>query len=183
MTKIAFDRSGGIVGRESCFGGSGYVSSERQEILQRLIDESQFFDIPENLLASATTDEFQYHITIMMITYSTVHASDTTMPCSLVPLVRIDHAEDARIASPATLAARHPNSTCKHACTVSSRLTARNCTYNRQMRLIDALRLPSAGYPSLLVPAVFPLSNWRGTASARDRHIHTHLGPANSSRR
>ena len=91
MTKITFDRSGGIVSRAFHYSVDldSLSSDAAKKNLERLIEEAHFFEIPENLLASSTPDEFQYRITIANEHAThTVRASDTTMPRSLVPLVK-----------------------------------------------------------------------------------------------
>jgi len=54
----------------------------------RLIDQSGFFSIPENLIVKFNPDEYQYTITVDAgVIYHTVRTNDSTMPASLRPLV------------------------------------------------------------------------------------------------
>jgi hypothetical protein len=90
MTIINFYRSGGVVGNviHSEVNLSELPADEAQH-MTRLIMESDFFHIPEDLAGQATTDEFQYTITVNAgQTEHTVRCTDTTMPKSLVPLVK-----------------------------------------------------------------------------------------------
>jgi hypothetical protein len=58
------------------------------QILQKLLFEADFYNIPEDLSAMATPDEFQYVITVKAgNSEHTVRVSDTTMPKSLTSLV------------------------------------------------------------------------------------------------
>jgi hypothetical protein len=90
MTIISFHRSGGIVGNviQSEINLSELPADEAQH-MTRLIMESDFFHIPEDLAGQATSDEFQYAITVNAgQSEHTVRCTDTTMPKSLVPLVK-----------------------------------------------------------------------------------------------
>jgi hypothetical protein len=54
----------------------------------RLIEQSGFFSVPENLIVKFKPDEYQYTITIDAgVIYHTVRTNDSTMPASLRPLV------------------------------------------------------------------------------------------------
>jgi hypothetical protein len=56
--------------------------------ITRLVEEAQFFDLPENLIRNFEPDEYQYTITVDAgITNHTVRTNDSTMPSSLRPLV------------------------------------------------------------------------------------------------
>ena len=90
MTRIDFERSSGIVGRPLHYSADlSDLSEDVAQNLQRMIDEANFFDLPENLSASSTPDEFQYKLTVQDEDRThTVHATDTTMPPALVPLVK-----------------------------------------------------------------------------------------------
>jgi hypothetical protein len=90
MAKITFKRSGGFIDR-----GTGFelnlnnlpISAVRN--LTRLVEEAQFFDLPENLIRNFQPDEYQYTITVDAgIANHTVRTNDSTMPSSLRPLVR-----------------------------------------------------------------------------------------------
>jgi|WetSurMetagenome_2_1015567.scaffolds.fasta_scaffold1644237_1 hypothetical protein len=87
---INFHRSGGVNGTEiqSEINLTELPADEAQH-LTRLIMESDFFKIPEDLTAQATTDEFKYTISVDAgQAQHTVKCTDTTMPKDLVPLVK-----------------------------------------------------------------------------------------------
>jgi hypothetical protein len=90
MAKIMFKRSGGFIGQGMRFElnlNSMPISAVRN--ITRLVEEAQFFDLPENLIKNFKPDEYQYTITVDAgITYHTVRTNDSTMPSSLRPLVR-----------------------------------------------------------------------------------------------
>jgi hypothetical protein len=90
MAKITFQRSGGFVGLGTCFElnlNNLPISTVRN--ITRLVEQAQFFDLPENLIKNFEPDEYQYTITVDAgITNHTVHTNDSTMPSSLRPLVR-----------------------------------------------------------------------------------------------
>ena len=89
-TIITFERSGGVVGNEVYFEVNlESLSEDETQRLQKLIDNADFFNIPANLGMSATPDEFQYKITVDDgEEYHSVRTTDTTMPKSLLPMVR-----------------------------------------------------------------------------------------------
>ena len=90
MTTIKFHRSGGIVGNviHLDLNLNDLPDNEAQHLI-RLVTEADFFNLPENLSVQATTDEFQYSITVEAgRARHTVHVSDTTMPKDLLPLVK-----------------------------------------------------------------------------------------------
>jgi hypothetical protein len=89
MAKIMFERSGGVLGQtiDTTLDLDTLPSSESRHMLY-LIQEADFFRIPENLVAPLTTDEFLYTITVEAgATRHRVRVNDTTMPESLRPLV------------------------------------------------------------------------------------------------
>ncbi len=90
MAKITFKRSGGFMGRGTNFElnlNNLPISTVRN--ITRLVEEAQFFDLPENLIKNFKPDELQYEITVDAgITNHTVYTNDSTMPSSLRPLVR-----------------------------------------------------------------------------------------------
>ena len=90
MTTIKFQRSGGMVGNEVYLDlDLNTLPDDEAQHLIRLISDADFFKIPDNLDAQATTDEFQYVITIQAGKSShTVHLTDATMPLNLIPLVK-----------------------------------------------------------------------------------------------
>jgi hypothetical protein len=89
MTTITFKRSGGFVGKGMKFQLSlERLPGDEARALLRLIEQAEFFKIPENLIVKFNPDEFQYTITVDMgVIFHTVRTNDTTMPASLRPLV------------------------------------------------------------------------------------------------
>ena len=89
MTTITFKRSGGFVGK----GMRVQLSLEElprddARALLRLIEQAEFFKLPENLIVKFNPDEYQYTITVDAgVIYHTVRTNDTTMPAALRPLV------------------------------------------------------------------------------------------------
>lgn len=56
--------------------------------LQRLILETNFFNIPQNLIEAVRQDEFEYTITVDAgNSHHTVHTTDSSAPDSLRPLL------------------------------------------------------------------------------------------------
>ena len=90
MAKITFKRSGGFVGRGLRFElnlNNMPLSAVRN--ITRLVEEAEFFDLPENLIRNFQPDEYQYTITVDAgITNHTVRTNDSTMPTSLRPLIK-----------------------------------------------------------------------------------------------
>lgn len=90
MAKITFKRSGGFVGPGMRFElnlNDMPISAVRN--ITRLVEEAQFFDLPENLIKTFKPDEYQYTITVDAgITNHTVRTNDSTMPSSLRPLIK-----------------------------------------------------------------------------------------------
>ena len=89
MVRVNFTRSGGFLGREmnSFFDLNEMPENESQEI-QRMILESNFFNIPQNLIEPTKHDEYEYSITVESgNSHHTVHTSDTSAPESLRPLL------------------------------------------------------------------------------------------------
>jgi hypothetical protein len=90
MMKITFDRSGGVIGTDMHLDlDLNSMPADEAQNLLRLVNETGFFDIPENLNTQPLPDEFQYEITVHSGNAShTVRTSDSTMPKSLHPLVK-----------------------------------------------------------------------------------------------
>jgi len=90
MTTINFHRSGGVIGNEIQFGiNLNEIPADEAQHLTRLVMEADFFKLPENLAGQATTDEFEYTITVEAgQSEHTVLVTDTTMPKDLAPLVK-----------------------------------------------------------------------------------------------
>ena len=89
MTTISFKRAGGFVGKGMRFQLSlEELPMNDASALLRLIEQSEFFNIPENLIVKFNPDEYQYTITVDAgVMCHTVRTNDTTMPASLRPLV------------------------------------------------------------------------------------------------
>ena len=89
MTTIAFKRSGGFVGQGMRFElNLGQLPAGDARNIIRLIEQAEFFNLPENLIVKFNPDEYQYTITVDAGSIShTVRTNDTTMPASLRPLV------------------------------------------------------------------------------------------------
>jgi len=90
MTQINFERSSGLVGRPIRYSVNlNDLSEDEAQNPQKMIGDANFFEIPENLRGSTTPDEFHYQVTVDDGKQShTVRTSDTTMPRSLVPLIK-----------------------------------------------------------------------------------------------
>lgn len=89
MTTITFKRSGGFVGQGMKFelDLNGLPSKDAGYIV-RLIEQAEFFNLPENMIIRFNPDEYQYTITVDAgVIIHTVRTNDTTMPASLRPLV------------------------------------------------------------------------------------------------
>jgi hypothetical protein len=89
MTTIFFKRSGGFVGP-----GMRYQINLDQlpindaRVIVQLIEQAEFFNLPENLIIKFNPDEYQYMITVDLGPIShTVWTNETTMPAALRPLV------------------------------------------------------------------------------------------------
>jgi emfourin len=89
MTTITFKRSGGFIGTGMKYElNLSQLSENDANSLIRLIQQAEFFNIPENLIVKFNPNEYQYMITVDAgIIIHTVRTNDTTMPVSLRPLV------------------------------------------------------------------------------------------------
>jgi hypothetical protein len=90
MTSITFQRTGGIIGNElNLTLDLDDLPPDDAERLQKLIDKADFFNIPANLAGRSSPDEFQYVVEVDDGGRShTVRTTDTSMPVSLLPLVK-----------------------------------------------------------------------------------------------
>lgn len=89
MTKINFKRTGGVLGREidRDIDLNEIPDAESQELM-RLITDTNFFKIPQNLIEQAIPDEYEYTVTVEAgNTHHTIQTSDSTAPESLRPLL------------------------------------------------------------------------------------------------
>ncbi|SRR6266498_1238601 len=89
MTTITFKRAGGFVGQGMKYElDLKHLPISDARYLIRLIEQAEFFNLPENLIIKFNPDEYQYTITVDAgIVSHTVRTNDTTMPESLRPLV------------------------------------------------------------------------------------------------
>jgi len=89
MTKILFERTGGIMGRKvSVTIDMDDLPGEQAELLGDLLDEADFFELPADLTKSAVPDAFTYNITVFSDEgQHSVRVSDTTAPDDLRPLL------------------------------------------------------------------------------------------------
>ena len=90
MTTITFERSGGAVGKDLHLDlDLNTLPEDESQHLLKLIDEADFFNIPEHPAEQFTADEFQYTIGVSAgQSNHTVHVSDSTMPKGLLPLAK-----------------------------------------------------------------------------------------------
>ncbi|MBI5839259.1 MAG: hypothetical protein HZB19_04080 [Chloroflexi bacterium] len=97
MTRIEFERSGGFMGRKVTLNlNLDELPPDQAQTLSLLIDESDFFNLPDSPAKPPVPDSFLYTITVTTDTRQhTVHTSDTTAPERLRPLL-IDLSARAR---------------------------------------------------------------------------------------
>jgi len=90
MTTIAFERTGGAVGKDLHLDlDLNTLPEDESQHLLKMIDEADFFNISEQPAEQFAPDEFQYTIGVNAGQAShTVHTSDSTMPKNLLPLVK-----------------------------------------------------------------------------------------------
>jgi len=90
MTTITFERSGGATGKDFHLDlDFNTLPEDESNRLLKLIEDADFFNIPEHPVEHFSAGEFQYKINISAgQTSHTVHTSDSTMPKSLTPLVK-----------------------------------------------------------------------------------------------
>ncbi len=89
MTRIDFRRTRGIIGLAMD------LNLDLQELprgqaqhLENLVAKANFFNLPENLVAMSTTQEYLYTLTIQASAdQHTVHVTDTAAPDSLRTLI------------------------------------------------------------------------------------------------
>jgi hypothetical protein len=89
VIKIHFKKSGGVLGREIDreIDLGELPEAEAQEVT-RLLGQSSFFNIPQNLIAQSMPDEYEYTITVQSgNTEHTVQTTDSNAPESLRPLL------------------------------------------------------------------------------------------------
>ena len=89
MTTIFFKRSGGFVGPcKRCEINLDQLPINDARYLIGLIEQAEFFNLPENLIIKFNPNEYQYMITVDLGAIShSVRANDSTLPATLRPLV------------------------------------------------------------------------------------------------
>ena len=88
--RIIFERSGGIMGLKSNLTiDLDELPVDQAETLRRLLDEANFFTLPENPPTRPNPDGFQYTLTVETETAKhTIRTNDTTAPDELRPLLQ-----------------------------------------------------------------------------------------------
>jgi len=89
MTKVHFERSGGFLGQDILLDidVNTLPAHEALDLLQ-LLQQADFFRLPENLVGTTSTDEFTYTISVEAgSARHRVRVSDTSLPESLRPLI------------------------------------------------------------------------------------------------
>ena len=89
MTKIYYERTGGFMGRKvSVTIDLDDLPEDQAELLDDLLDEADFFELPADLTKPSMPDSFTYNITISSEKgQHSVRVSDTTAPDDLRPLL------------------------------------------------------------------------------------------------
>ena len=89
MTKIFFERTGGFMGRKvSLTIDLDDLPAEQVDLLDELLDEADFFELPSDLTKSVMPDAFTYNITVSSETRQhSVRVGDATIPDDLRPLL------------------------------------------------------------------------------------------------
>jgi hypothetical protein len=91
MTKIKFNRSGGVVGQaiDLDLDLDTVPANEALNLIQ-LVQNSDFFKLPEDLVGTAAPDEFIYTVTVESgSSQHCVRTTDTGAPDSLRPLLNV----------------------------------------------------------------------------------------------
>ncbi len=88
--RIRFEQTGGIMGRKISLDlDTSTLPAVEAETLRQILDETNFFALPEDLVAHPVPDELQYLITVETddVVHS-VHTSDTTATSALRALIQ-----------------------------------------------------------------------------------------------
>ncbi len=87
--RISFERSGGFMGRKVNFSTDlDELADDEAIILKHLLDQADFFNLPEKLTSHPIPDEFNYLITVETgIKSHRVRFSETSVTEPLRPLV------------------------------------------------------------------------------------------------
>ena len=88
--RIYFERTGGFMGLSlQTAVDTAVLSEEDAHHLQQMIDETHFFDLPEELDGTGGVDAFNYTLTVETEERRhTVHTNDESAPDTLQPLLR-----------------------------------------------------------------------------------------------
>jgi Emfourin len=91
MTRITFQRTGGFMGRKvNAELELENLPEDQAIILEKLLAESDFFSLPDNLITHQVPDGFTYTITASKEEiYKTVNVNDATTSDSLRPLINV----------------------------------------------------------------------------------------------
>jgi hypothetical protein len=89
MTQITYERTGGFMGRKVSFSlNLDELPARQSRSLKRLLDEADFFALPENSIPAPLPDAFIYTITVEEETViRTVQINEETTPEALRPLL------------------------------------------------------------------------------------------------
>lgn len=89
MTKIFFERTGGFMGRKvNVIIETDDLPDDQAELLNDLVNDAGFFELPEDLTKLNMPDAFTYNITISSDERQhSVRVSDATAPDDLRPLL------------------------------------------------------------------------------------------------
>jgi len=89
MTKISFERTGGFMGRKvSVSLDLDDLPDEQAALLDDLLDEADFFELPADMTKPAMPDAFTYNITVRSDNKEhSVRCGDASMPDDLRPLL------------------------------------------------------------------------------------------------
>ena len=97
MKKIIFERSGGFMGRKVSLAlDLDELEPDQSQAILQMLEEADFFNMPEELLPQEMSDTFLYSISVKIKRQMhSVRFSDMTVPDTLRPLVE-DLSEMAR---------------------------------------------------------------------------------------
>ena len=90
MTTITFERSGGATGNDLHLDlDLNTLPEDEAQHLMKLIEEADFYNIPEHTAEQFAPDEFRYMIAVNGEPMNhTVHTSDSSIPKNLLPLTK-----------------------------------------------------------------------------------------------
>ena len=89
MAKITFERSGGFLEPLVSFQlDLDTLPPDASQHLLYLIEDADFFRLPENLDTTHSVDEFSYSITVeTSASQHSIHVSEMNVPDALLPLI------------------------------------------------------------------------------------------------